>query len=218
MFRLSVLLLFSSGLAGCFHVQLNGGIAAAEVTVASLEQPHQIINRLYSHDPQTMVAWKGQAAWDGYNANQKAICMGVVFLPAEQLREQNLYLVTARGGDNRDSDMNLSMDEAPVRIRGEWHAIVPGYKFMELRNSVSLLTEACYQWLLFEHDDKLPGSAQILLELDAAAVRMVDDINGDGVVDYSDVLAWNIYSDAMRYRGEAEELQELAMLISLGFP
>ena len=66
MLRLSVLLLFSLGLAGCFHVQLNGGIAAAEVTVASLERPQEIIARLYSHDPETMVAWKGQAAWDAH--------------------------------------------------------------------------------------------------------------------------------------------------------
>ncbi|MCZ6830447.1 MAG: hypothetical protein O7F73_12840 [Gammaproteobacteria bacterium] len=218
MLRLSVLLLFSLGLAGCFHVQLNGGIAAAEVTVASLERPQEIIARLYSHDPETMVAWKGQAAWDALSASHKALWMGVVFLPAEQLREQDLYLVSARGGDSYDSDMDLVMAEAPVRIRGEWHAIVPGYKFGELRNSVSLLTEACYQWLMFEHDDKLPGRAQILAELDGLAVRMVDDINGDGAVDYSDVLIWNIYSDARHYRGEAEDLQELAMLISLGFP
>jgi hypothetical protein len=218
MLRLSVLLCFSLGLAGCFHVQLNGGVAGAEVTVASLHQPQHIISRFHSQDPQSMVAWKGQAAWDNYNDYLQTVWMGVVFLPAEQLQKQNLYLVTARGGDNRDSDMDLVMDEVPVRVRGEWHAIAAGYKFRELTNSVSLLTEACYQWLLYQHPGGLPDSAQILQELDAAAARMVDDINRDGAVDYSDVLVWNNYTHAGRYLGEAEDLQELAMLITLGFP
>lgn len=218
MFRLALLFILPLAVTGCFHVQLNGGIAAAEVTVASLQQPDRVITRLYSHDRHSMVAWKGKEAWDALPVYQQAFWMGVVYLPQGSLRDDALYLVTARGGDSLDSDRNMVMDGPPERIRGVWHAIVPGRQFGQLRNSVSLLTEACYQWLLFTHGAELPGSEQVLQELDALAARLVEDINGDGGVDYNDVLAWNIYTDSQRYLGEAGDLQELAMLISLGFP
>ena len=165
-----------------------------------------------------MIAWKGQAAWDAYNATQRAAWMGVVFLRGEQTQDNSLYLVTARGGENLDSDLNLVLEGTPVRIRGEWHAIVPGHQFDGLRNTVSVLTEACYQWLLFEYGGELPDSEIILRQLDGVAEQMVEDINADGVVDYTDLLNWNIYTDAQRYRGEADTLHELAMLISLDFP
>jgi hypothetical protein len=218
MLRVTTLLLFALALSGCFHVQLNGGVAGAQVSVAPLDRPQQLLSRLSSQGPQTMIARKGQAAWDVYNDYLKTIWMGVVFLPAGPVEDSRLYLVTARGGENLDSDMNLLMDDVPVRVRGEWHAIVPGYKFRETHNSVSLLTEACYQWLLSRYPGQLPEQARILEELDAAARRMVEDINRDGVVDYNDVLVWNIYASARQYRGEKADLLELAMLVSLGFP
>jgi hypothetical protein len=213
-------MLLITALQGCYQAQLNGGIAGAEVRLAPLRAPGDAVLETRTRDEASMIDWRGEAEWRRYDAAQKAPWMGVFYLPAAVIDPNEVYLVTASGGRETDYDHDLRYESEQLGVRGSWHAILPGGHARGLRNKVSLLTEACYQWLSLETAGNF-GSlerAELLARLDRAANRLVEDINGDGRVDYTDVLHWNSGANRDGFKGNPTLLDSMNTAVLLGLP
>jgi hypothetical protein len=207
-------------LAGCFQAQLKGGVAGAQVTMSPLGAPSVVLFEGNTRSEQTMIRWRGAAEWQAFNGIQKALWMGVFYLPPGTMDSSQLYLLTASGGRETDANQDVQYDDQPSPVRGSWHAILPGNHKGGFRRKISILTEACYLWAMADGGGTLTGrpADELQLRLDYAARRLVADGNGDGKVDYADVLNWNVSFDRQRFIGDPELLAALTTIIVLDLP
>ncbi len=175
-------------LSGCFQTQLNGPVGGAQVSVAPLDNPDQVIATAESWDREYMENNQA-AAWAGANAFIKLFWIGNFQLQLLGLDDNAYYLVTASGGEDVNADRNSAIDNTYTPVQGQWHALMSGAELKEIGPKVSGLTEAVYQWI-----KPLLGelsSAQIAYNLDRAARQVVVDISNDGQVTWLDALIWS---------------------------
>jgi hypothetical protein len=205
-------------LSGCFQTHLNGVVAGSEISVSTLENPSRPIHALVATDDSTLVTWKGQDSWNKLAPGKRLAWMGLFFLPGNKLQTEDYYLVTARGGINRDPALENKYAEQGLPVRGSWHAVLPAEYVGEKNNQVSLLTEVCYQWLNSRREGRPMSSPQISQALDFAASRLAGDVNQDSSVDYLDILSWNMYRDMKHFKGDPQLLNRLNMAVTLDFP
>lgn len=195
-----------------------GTIAGAEVTITALYQPDQLLERFTSSSRALIIEIKGQQTWDSYPPQQQLSLLGW-FRPRDGLLEpDNYYLITARGGINHDPGLSGNFQQQARYVQGSWHAILPAGSVLDVRNKVSLLSEAAYQWVDFHTAGNNPGARQLQVLLDEAASKLVGDVNADGDINYTDILRWNVYLHRDLYRGDAAALQQLDAAITLGLP
>jgi len=203
-------------LTGCFQAQLHGVVGGAEVELSTLQQPGQVIATMTSVDADTIINWKGRERWDQWTAVQQLAFIGVFRPGVLKQPPGQCYLLTVRGGINRDPQLSREFQPRGRPVRGPWHAILPPGYVRGMRNKVSLLTEVAYQWY------RLRGSAtdpeHVAGLLDDLAVRLVSDVDGDGSVDYRDVLVWDVYRDRDHYLGEMAALENFDAALTAGFP
>ena len=205
-------------LSGCFHAQINGGVAGAHIELTALDDSANVLYSTRSWDEKRMQRRRGGVSWDSFNEGQKIWWMGVIKIKQRRPR-RDLFLLTASGGRDTDHNRDLHYDQQPAHVRGSWHAVVSGAQLREINYKVSLLTEAAYQWLLVQPHLTLEqeSARAVKEELDRIARQMVSDINKDGVVDYADVLSWSTFFNRSDYLGDPRHLDELATAITLGF-
>jgi cyclophilin family peptidyl-prolyl cis-trans isomerase len=205
-------------LTACFHTQLRGSVGGAQVTIAALRTPNNILANKASMDPADWIETSGQAQWDAWSSRTRLLVVGTTrfedALPS--LDPDALYVVAAAGGEDYDPDSRKSLSDSPKAVQGRWHAIATGQRITDGNLKVSALTEALYQQQLAVVGEM--SDAAIQDRLDAAAQLVVGDADGNGTVDYDDVLRWNRSTDAKLYRGRLADLDALADAISSGQP
>lgn len=216
-------------LSGCLYLQLGGGISRATVTVTPLREPTDVIQQLQSPSLDELRAFSGSDNWDSFEDLARLLFFGITFLDRDFYDDSDLYLVTAAGGLEHDSDSDGSVDSTASIVGGQWHAILTGAQLR--RGVVTPLTDVVYRSLELQLDEL--SDADILLQLELAAERLVPDLDESGDVDYDDVLTWNRqynatsffgalsllddYSAAVRKNATASTLRELSQTI-LGDP
>ncbi len=205
-------------LNGCFQTQTMGTVAGAEVTITPLYQPGQVLESFTSSSRALVIEIEGQQIWDNYTPLQQLALLGLFRPQAGQLEPNNYYLITARGGSNRDPQLSGNFQQQARYVLGSWHAILPPNYVVDVRNKISLLSEAAYQWVGWRTGGNNPGTAQLQALLDEAARKLVTDVDGDGNISYVDILRWNVYQHRDLYLGDVAALQQLDAAITLGLP
>jgi hypothetical protein len=198
--------------SGCKEVQLAGSVADAEVVVDLLNQPGASYQKLRTTDRGDVIRQFGLPKWNTMKDQEKLFWVGNFEVDEALVDPQSLYLVTARYGEDVDADRDRRYDSFPRAVEGQWRAIMSGEALLANANIVSALTEAAYQYV--RSDINLISDEALLARLDEFARRVVSDIDGDGDVDYLDVLRWSRFWYAEQYLGDIALLDNLAEVIT----
>ncbi len=107
------------------------------------------------------------------------------------LDEESYYLISVSGGRDIDTDDDGKTDEMPTENNGTIRAVIKGHTLAKESFRVTVLSEAVYQ--LIKDRLSLDGSLKrIESEMDELAARLLgDDVNGDSIITYADVLYWS---------------------------
>lgn len=205
-------------LTACFHTQLNGSVGGAEVTVAPLRSPENVLATTSSMLPSDWIEQAGQKQWDEWSSLARMLIVGVTqfnkLLP--ELDPDELYVVRASGGEDYDPQNKAALSESPAPVQGSWHVIATGQRIMDGNLKISILTEALYQQQALVSQNLT--DTQILDRLNAASQLLVGDVDNNGLVDYDDVLRWNRTVHSGLYLGSPASLSALADAVSAGQP
>jgi serine protease len=197
-------------LSSCLHLQLGGGIASATLTVTPLRDPTQILQQVESPSQQDLLEAFPEGNWDQAGDALKLLLLGNVALNESLFSDDELYLVTAAGGIDYDANGNREIDAMPVVVGGQWHAILSGEQLT--KGQVTALTEVVYRSL--ELDLEALNDALVIAAMDAAAERLVPDLDQSGDVDYQDVLVWNRQYSATSLLASLAQVDELIGAVS----
>ncbi len=147
----------------------------------------------------------GQIVYNGYTSSGDTLdTNGLMLLPSsfkQSVASDGLYLISATGGEDVDSDDDLNMDGTPTSNFGTIHAIVSGADIKENGLKVNILTELGYQVskeLLLNAEDALGVPSK----LDEAAQALLNrDMNNDSTIDRHDFQSWvpSFDKDALRF-------------------
>jgi hypothetical protein len=196
-------------LTGCLHSQLNGSVYGALISIKPLRSSADYTVFGTSIDEQFWINALGPVAWYNYPASLRIMLVGVTPLPEGlELEPDALYLVEASGGFDNDPLLTMTLEETPREVLGKWYAIAAGRRVMAGNLKVSVLTHALYLYL----QDEIPSLSDTALQqrLDDLASNLVGDLDGNGEVDYQDVLQWNTSIDLDSHPGGREPLKKLA--------
>jgi cyclophilin family peptidyl-prolyl cis-trans isomerase len=214
----SLLLVACLCLSACFHTQLNGSVGGAEVTVAPLDNPDNVLATGSSMRASDWIGQGGQQQWDDWSSLLRLLVVGVTQFGAQlsELDSQSLYVVTAHGGEDYDPGRKQLLSDSPVEVQGSWHVIATGERITEGNLKISVLTEALYRQQL-QAPAGLSNKA-ILDRLNAAAQLVVGDVDRNGTIDYDDVLRWNQTIDGAFLLGPQDKLAALSDAVTSGQP
>ncbi|MFT5484732.1 MAG: hypothetical protein ACI9GW_003400 [Halieaceae bacterium] len=210
--------LLCGSLSACLITQLKGHVGGASITVSRLNDPTTPVFVGTTQSPESIADGALAQTYKQQTATQRLLWLGSIEVAQNLLERQTLYLVTAQGGKDYDTNQDSRVDEEPLTVQGRWHAIIPGSSFVLRTTKISLLTEAAFQWLLVTSATPLAerDPEEIMLALDTASKRVVADINLDGRVDYSDLLMWDPTLSPDSFRGNLEYLNLMHTSIVLG--
>lgn len=209
-YRLALLLLVAL-LQACFYVELTGNVAGALVSVRPLRGGPNIVNDLPTATVEQVRAEQGAQTWDGFDDKLKLLLVGRVDLPTDKFVDDNLYLVTARGGLDMDWNGDGLLDEVGTPVEGVIHSIMTGEQLKQSNRRMNLLTDAIYR--LLEPELARLSDREVLARMDELAAEAVVDVDGNGVRDYRDLLQWSQLRGDFPYPGLDEFLvrQEIAI-------
>ncbi len=213
--RIALLLLFPL-LSACYQTQLVGNTGESTVTVTDLRTGAAVTPAFNSWGPDAWIDLIEQDVWDSYGPVLQLNLVGMAIPSLDGLEADKLYLITASGGSDYDAGGDLVLDAAPTAVQGVWHAVVSGERLAKRNIKVSALTEAAYQ--LVQKNMDLFSDQELMLQLDAAATMLVEDVTDDGTVDYNDLLIWSRSLDSTKYRRDLAVLDQLASAITTGQP
>lgn len=208
-------LLFVIPLSGCFQVERIGPVVGADVTIVRVSGKLLREQGLQTSSEQFHQADVGTARWQSFNPLVRLLHLGTVEIDESLYDDGGMYIVTAAGGFDMDANSDDRIDSTFTRERidGQLHALMTGAQLKLGHSRVSLLTEAFYQ-LLAPTLDSMTG-VEIRTRLDEMARDTVEDIDGDGKVDYSDALRWSNIFKQEEYRGDPFFLDRLALGVRL---
>jgi hypothetical protein len=111
---------------------------------------------------------------------------------------QESYVVSISGGEDIDRDDNLVWDINPIQNRGTIHAVISKEDLLSGDYKVNILTEIAYKVAFYgNHKDrqyKMASGADTRMDTIAKAL-LREDIDGDGDIDYHDILVWSPLTD-----------------------
>jgi hypothetical protein len=202
-------------LSGCFQVERLGPVAGADVTIVRLVGNLTRQDGLKTRSEQFYQTDLGTRRWQSFRPFIRLLHLGTVEINETLYEDNRMYLVTATGGYDMDSNADNTIDTVSIRERidGRLHALMTGAQLKLGNSRVSLLTEAFYQSLSPDLDSMT--NAEIRSALNKMARATVDDINKDGVVDYYDALRWSNIFKQEQYRGSTFFLGRLAFGVGL---
>ena len=206
--RLMITALMALTLAACFQTELGGSVAGADVTITELRTGAVVQEGLQSRSLAQYLAERSRARWDNLNSLGKMINLGNFNVDDSLYAADRWYLITATGGGDMDPDMDgevVSDDFKPVA--GTWRAIIRGDRLRDGGFMVSALTEALYRAAI----DDVPqlDDAQLSQRLNRLAATVVNDVDENGGVNYTDVLSWTVLVHQDNYLLEQANLQAL---------
>jgi hypothetical protein len=209
-----------SFLSGCLHVQLFGSVSDAQITIASIYDRDNVVFEATTTGRDLWINANGQEVWDSWGPLLQTWVLGIVSIDEKiALDDDAIYLVTVLpGGRDEDAaDGNGLLDAEGTTINSSFHAILTGAQIKGALGKVSILTEMMYQAMFIEtgsidgHDDRW-----FFDELDKFSDRLVDDLNGDGSIDYEDVLEWSVLFSSSEYIGDRSLLDQYSQDIVEG--
>jgi hypothetical protein len=199
-------------LSSCFQLQILGSVSGASFTVTPLRDPTTVLYSGTSWDEAAWLRAVSQEDWDSWNGFLQLLLLGIFYPDNGNLDPEALYLITASGGVDEDSNLDSLRDSTGAPVGASWHAIVTGAQIERGGFKVTTLSDAIYRGLRPE----LAGmsDAQVLARLQLAAERTVTDCNKVGVLNYLDVLFWSrIFEGALYYRHDLDWLDALGAAI-----
>lgn len=185
-------------LAGCLQVELRGPVVGAEITVQNLRTQEVVIDGVTTSTEQsTAQTWAEQ--WGDWPDSLRLAFMGSADIPAGDLDDDTLYLVSARGGYDKDWNRDNKIDSAGMPLDRSMHAIMTGAQLKSALIRVNSITDGIYQYL----SPRLSSltDVEILAELDKHTGRMIGDADRNGQKNYQDALTWTRTSQNFPYRG-----------------
>lgn len=115
---------------------------------------------------------------------------GLINIPQSCIADDTLYIIVVSGGEDIDADNNGMIDDTPTPMLGTLHAIASKKQLTDTQWQVNALTEIAYQ----ENKFALILGADantISKNLNRSSTRLLrQDINGDGLLNSDDLLAW----------------------------
>ena len=150
-------------LAGCLQIELLGPVVGAKVTISELRSGVTAVNGLTTEDEASLRATRGNSKWEKWSEAIRLDFLGTVEVPADELDDDTLYLVSATGGLDIDNNADGVIDVNGTPVDRGLHAIMTGTQLKEPINRVSLLSEAIYQALIGEVADL--SDAELLAQL-----------------------------------------------------
>lgn len=115
---------------------------------------------------------------------------GQFSIPASALKDDNLYVVKVSGGQDVDADDDGVRDGTPTENKGAIHALLTTDQIRRGDYNISILTEVLYRRLAYLLSAGY-SKEDIVSELNyRASIALKSDINGDGVVNDDDAVAW----------------------------
>ncbi|MEP5763774.1 MAG: hypothetical protein ABJ308_04240 [Halieaceae bacterium] len=204
-------------LSGCLHLQLFGSVGGATVTIAPILDRDNIVYQSTSTGVDSSIVIYGQETWDDWGPLLQMFFVGLLNTNQNtDLDDEELYLVIATGGLDYDaSDSDRLLDATGTPVFGSFHAILTGAQIKGNLGKVSVLTEALYQAMdpatLDNHSKQW-----FIDELDLFSDRFVGDINGDGLINYEDVLSWSRIWNPEDHIGDRALLDQLSQAVING--
>jgi cyclophilin family peptidyl-prolyl cis-trans isomerase len=203
-------------LTGCFQLQLGGSVGNATLTVAPLNNTSNIVASGTSQGAEFWIAAQGQQAWEDQGPLVQLLLLGISNPKPTNLAADALYIATASGGTDYDPTASGGFSDNPLAVQGSWRMIATGQHMMDGNLKVSSLTEALY--LMVEDYLGSESAERVMLRLHAAAEILLEDIDGDGSVDYNDALRFNRTLDGAAFKGDLAALDALASAIANSAP
>jgi hypothetical protein len=209
-----VVLALLAGVVGCKQVELGGAVTNADVAIDLLNQPGASYQLKHSTSESEAIETLGLGPWLNFNMVQQSLWLGNFEVEDALVDPVRLYLVTASGGGDIDANHDGVMDRVKIEVLGTWHAIMPGSLLLSCIFRATALSEAAYQHV----EDRIGyiSDEELMEQLDQFAVRVVTDVNADGQVDYTDVLAWSRLFYANSVRVDISFIDQLADAIRTG--
>jgi hypothetical protein len=138
---------------------------------------------------------------------------GKITLSADCVVGGGLFLISSVGGQDIDSDNDGNRDSVTTEVMGSMRAIVSSDELFQGNWSVNPLTEAAYQ-LLNDRLDTISESEVVALLNTAATAMLKEDLNGDGLLNRSDLLHWHpVAHGAIKTHYEADNLATIQTAI-----
>jgi hypothetical protein len=116
---------------------------------------------------------------------------GGITLPYGSIEPHRLYILTVEGGENHDFDSDGQRDAVPTPNRGRFHLLATGEAILKEKVQITILSELIYRRLATRlkagYDAlNITGTLESL-----ASTYLNGDIDGDGRIGYSDILAFD---------------------------
>lgn len=203
--------------AVCTVVQLGGAVTESRVTFNTLQNPVTLVEEGSTPPLSEVREADGAANWDLRDDIAQLALLGKFLNNASLYDPDLLYLVTANGGQDQDANSDNLVDDASAEVSaaaatpvlGRWHAILPGDLITTSR--VTPLTEAVYRYLQPDLPDLT--AAEIRSIMNFLASDILGDVDGSGLVDYADLLAWDRHLNADFYLHDIALVNELAAAV-----
>ncbi|CAA0090714.1 Uncharacterised protein [Halioglobus japonicus] len=141
---------------------------------------------------------------------------GLIEFDDECLAGDGPYIVAVSGGSDIDADDDGVANPSPKPVNGSLFALLTAEQIRGQDWKVNILTHAIYARVRYMLALGM-GQEAVLAQLTPLANELLqDDINGDGVVDYRDVLAWSPRRSDSGLRMSADEVHGLTESIHAG--
>ena len=131
---------------------------------------------------------------------------GLIRVPQDTIDNivPGMYVIAVTGGTDIDYDDNLVWDETPTPNRGTLHAFVNDTQFANGDFKVNILTDMVYSNLIDEITVDI-NQTELESQIKIKAKQLLKDdpygdVNGNGVIDGDDILAWNPAADKNKLR------------------
>jgi len=144
---------------------------------------------------------------------------GIIPISAKVLNtlDSGYYILTVAGGEDIDRNDDLVWDETPTINHGTLHAILNAKQIQKGQYKVNIFTQAIYQYLSAVENFNQVTDEELSSVMDQLASELLAaDLNGDGEINYNDVILWNPATDKnkLTVNYETEVAPYVAQIIS----
>ncbi len=188
------------------------GLTGGQALLGPLAQAKYTLRKL---DSNTSLYEGTTSQGDG----QDITTAGVIPVPANILNTlaEGYYIVKVTGGSDVDRNDDLVWDKTPTQNHGTIQAILTADQIKTGHYKVNIFTHAIYQYLSSLQDLSQYTSDKLTSMMNQLASELIaSDLNGDGKIDYSDVIQWNPATDKnkLTINYEKEVAPYVAQIIS----
>ncbi len=166
-------------------------LSGAQALLGPLAQAHYALSKLND----TNIITQGTTTQGNGTIVNSA---GLISISSDILNtlEKGYYLLKVRGGKDIDRDDNLIWDQTPTINKGTIYAILTDKQLKDADYKVNILTYGVYGFLKQNGSLSTLSDAQLAQKMDDLTREIVKtDVNGDGMINYTDLLAWNPVND-----------------------